>query len=454
MIAAAEAKRLDRIFSDAALNGLDITRMDIRHNDDDFAYVMGELCKEHKIQVGTLFSRDDIKTLAERNCSPSLACMMYMLKDDETGTRDRVDFVQFYSPQIGIETAEQTLRKIGTMLHDNYGIDAESGITRTKARPPQEVRLNRLAPPMVFEHIPARQPYYQMSLSTEATTAFRDALQKHLEGMLHAIAHPPALDRNARQRVTQPGRQPFHVMIDYASQGDDTFARITPSPSDGRMNEHVEARFMEAGREITGQARREYPSERVISDGRQLVIIGKSAVNAAVNAIDFLDNVDATPRRKPAASKKPHPRVVIVDDLPKTEALKEVAQAPPIDVFEMLLGNAAFKSISVNHSELTTKDLKGLNEKGAQLKKNIVEILKAYLGEKGIGDMEQLRGSNLTEEYTQHYNHIAPFAEMKGMPPGLCNSDLQHAMVMLIYELKTLKKNISPDGHDEGRVSP
>jgi hypothetical protein len=218
----------------------------------------------------------------------------------------------------------------------------------------------------------------------------------------------------------------------------------------------VEARFQELGQSIVDYARRNYTSERILSDGHKVIITGPRAINAAILSVNHVDKLRSG---KPSEPVKPEgfrkkvkqPRVIIVDDGPAGPDKSIAAHQAVTDPFEELLAGVAFRSIRVHRSELVGRDPNTLDEKGTLLQAKIVGILKGYLAEKGIASMEQFKASGMTEECTQHFNGITRYASMSEAFNGVTNSDIQYAMVLLINDLKLIKKNLRPEGQGEGQ---
>ena len=125
-----EVKLLDRIFTEAALSGIDIGKLDIVHNQEDFGYVLERICVAHRIEVHSLFDQEQVKELSERNTTPSLSTMMYFDVDDENG--EELRFIHFCAPKTGFGMAERVLQGIARMLHENYGVGVNQsrGCTR------------------------------------------------------------------------------------------------------------------------------------------------------------------------------------------------------------------------------------------------------------------------------------------------------------------------------------
>lgn len=434
MLSPKEAKRLDGIFTDAAFEGVNLRGMDIRHDDNDFAFVMGAICKSHGIQVGSLFSKSDISDMAQKNCPANLGCMMYMLRD-EADDREKIDFVQFYSPEMLTGTAHGTLGAIAKMLTDNYDIPVDVNIEKTPGRKSLPIPLDRFGKHLEVEHIPSKQPYYHMALSAEATQHLRDNLQDYLDSMLANIATAPKQNKPFYMSVNQYGTKSFPLKV----AGDDdkgAIAIISPDLRGRTMNEHIEARFFDLGKEIVQRLRDVAPELRVTASGTSIMVEGAQARTQALKSLNFVDKISKLPTPSGTWKALSKPAVSEVERLVKPDV---PAPQEGADGLKAFLQRAAFLSIRANRTELLGDSIEELNPKGKVLQGALVDGMIDYLSQQGVTTIEQLIAKDIKKDVTTHYTKMVPHLVKFQSAETVLQSDAMSAVHAFVTEARKLE---------------
>ena len=269
-----------------------------------------------------------------------------------------------------------------------------------------------------MEYVSTRQPYYEMGLSQEDTTHIREKMQGHLQAFIAKFAEPLPNAKTVPQDISQIARPTFSLKLSHNAAGD----KVIISPQNN-SNELTRAKFWELGAEFTAFMKQElYSKEEMISDGKQIIITGNRALEAAMRAIQFVHD-------------KPLDSPVKPFSFPQREIPQ---QAAPRDELEGFVSQVAFKAIQVIDTDLLS-DANVLNQDGVEMQKNMVAAIKNYLArpEMNVQTMQQLKESNLVKnrishcrDFVQHYTMMQPKPQLRIVP-----NLLRQAIEMMANEL-------------------
>jgi hypothetical protein len=435
-----ESKIFDHIFTEAALAGVNLDTMNIKLNDNDFTYVMNRYCSAHKMLLGTLYTRDEVTELANRNGPPHLSCVMYSYNPVAGRLPNSIEFVHFSSPVTMPNSAQQTLEAIHELLKTNFGISFQPKIQPMVApkTPPEIVEIESKGA-LHPEYIASKQPYFEMSLSADDTAKIRDQMQEHLDRIRTELQDHSEMKSTKKSQVVLSGSRVFPVTI----KNNDTYDRVVISSGVLPMNEQQEAKFSDMLKDMIAYGKKHDPDTRLLTDGKQLMIAGDNAYNLLRKMTVHLDE-------KPSPAPPAPVRITGKGyEIPPRPAIK--AAVPVADPLDDFLSKPAFKAIRNNGNALFAGDVEHLNEEGIKLQQHIVGALKGYFATHGINSFDELKASTVADSITEHLKGINHhFTKMESPATGLTTSILQNAMISVLKDIKLAKKNIRPEGHGDG----